>query len=298
MKAEAVISEKSSKSALRRRIKIDETKISDLSLSFKIAETKSELEQAFRLVHDAYAKEGYISPHPSKMRVSINNATPTATTVIGLYGDRVIMTISLFPDSKLGLPMDSIYAEELATLRTQKRRIGEVGALASDPDFRQWDFNLLFHMHKTMILYGKNYLGLDDFVITVNPKHRSFYTSVLLFEPMGELKFYQSVNQNPAVLLKLDLIEMEANYRQIYQSSPLDSNLHHFFFVKRSKCIHLPCEGCAINVWTEELIYYFFQQRTNLFQNADQETLNLLILQYIRHYATRLEQVFEHSLSE
>jgi hypothetical protein len=261
-------------------------------LVFKIAETKSELEQAFRLVHDAYIREGYIHPHPSGIRVNLMNALPTTTTFVGIYKDRVIATISIYPDSDLGMPLDTLYQQEIDQLRQQKRRLAEVGILASEPNFRSLGCSIPLMLNKMMYLYASQYLKLDDLVITVNPKHRHFYVNILLFEAIGAIKSYSNVNNNPAILLKFDLNVAEERFYNVYQNQPEHKNLYHFFCTQLHECIHLPTKLAPVNVWTEELIDYFFYQKTDLFKVADRETLNLIKAQHLSYYASRLEQVF------
>jgi hypothetical protein len=276
--------------AFRKKIKIDSNKLN--GFVFKIAETQSELEQAFRLVHDVYIQAGYSDPHPSGIRVSLINALPTATTFVGIYNEEVVTTTSIFPDSDLGLPLDAIYKEEIDELRQKNRRIAEVGILASNPKFRFTDCSLPLALTKIMYLYASQSLKLDDLVITVNPKHRHFYTDVLLFEMIGDVKSYKSVNDNPAVLLRLDLNIAREAFRSIYANQPDHKNLYHFFSVQQHEWIRLPAKSSPVNVWTEELMYYFFHQKTDLFRVAAQETLNLLKKQHISYYKNRLEQVF------
>ncbi|MBD2463096.1 hypothetical protein H6G89_18840 [Oscillatoria sp. FACHB-1407] len=275
---------------LREKIKIKFDISGDLI--FKIAETKSELEQAFQLVHDAYAQEGYIEPHPSGIRVCLMDALPTATTFVGMQGDKVVATTSLFPDSALGLPLDTIYKSEADHIRHQYRRIAEVGKLASNPDFRFRDSSIPLHLNKIMFLYATEYLRVDDLVITVNPKHQRFYIDILLFEQIGEVKSLKSVNDNPAVLLRLDLRTAKEQYRSVYQDLPLQNNLYYFYTMHQHDCIHLPAKRSPVNVWSEELLHYFFQQKTDLFRGTTRDTLNLIKALHLSYYSDRLEQIF------
>ncbi len=48
-------------------------------LVLKIAETRTELEACFSLLHDAYVESGFMKPDPSGMRVTIYHALPTTT---------------------------------------------------------------------------------------------------------------------------------------------------------------------------------------------------------------------------
>ena len=54
------------------------------TLRFKVAETKSELEQAFKLLHDGYVNEQLMTPHPSGLRVTKYHSLPSTTTLIAI----------------------------------------------------------------------------------------------------------------------------------------------------------------------------------------------------------------------
>ena len=96
---------------LRKKIKIDEAKLN--GITFQIADTQRDLLEAYKIVHDVYVAEGYMDPHPTGLRVTRCHALPLTTTFVGKINDKVVLTMSLIPDSTLGLPMDSKYRQEL-----------------------------------------------------------------------------------------------------------------------------------------------------------------------------------------
>ncbi|MFH0724908.1 MAG: hypothetical protein V2B19_00890 [Pseudomonadota bacterium] len=214
------------------------------------------------------------------MRLSLFHALPETTTFVGKKDDAVVHTLTLFQDSALGLPMDSVYKAELDGLRVQGRKIAEVGALAAHPDIQYNDQTALMHGNKIMRSYGRNHLGVDDLVIAINPKHRWFYEHVLLFEKIGDLTYYDYVKKAPAVAYRLDLRSIEANYRAVYSGNPPEKDLHHFFFKEQSRCIELPGDYQALCFWDREKIRYFFEEKTTLFYKADKKSREVLRRQY------------------
>jgi hypothetical protein len=181
-----------------------------------------------------------MDPHPTGLRVTEYHRLPDTATFIGKIGDDVVVTMSLIPDSNLGLPMDSEYRSELDTLRIQHRYIAEVGSLASAPSFRNTDQNVPMHGNKIMHTYASQYLKADDLVITINPKHRYFYEHILLFQQIGEEKQYEFVKGAPAIPMRLDLTTAKRRYAEIYDGRTCDKDLHNFFFVTGSRSIQLP----------------------------------------------------------
>lgn len=227
---------------LQQLIKIDELKMAQYQ--FKLATSAKDYFAALKLVQDVYRKEGYVNANESSCpcRILENHFFEKTAIFIGKKEEKLVFTVSLFPDSPKGLPMDSIYKNDLDSLRDQGRRIGEVGCLATHPEYRDRSQNIPMHGNKIMLNYAMEYLKLDDLVITVHPKHALVYKDVLMFEEIGKgtIKAHPKVNSNPAVALRLNLNEAEAKYRHFYQYNSLDTNIHHFFFVKQSRILHFP----------------------------------------------------------
>lgn len=263
---------------LRNRIKIS----TDLAngYRFKIVQEKDEFEGACRLVHDQYVQKGYMERRKSGMRLSLFHALPETTTFIGKKNGLLAYTLTLFQDSALGLPMDSIYREELDMLRAQGRKIAEVGALAAHPGIQNEDQTVLMHGNKIMHTYSREHLGVDDLVIAINPKHHWLYEHVLLFEKIGDLTHYDYVKKAPAVAYRLNLRSAEANYRAAYKGNSPEKNLHNFFFRDKSRCIELPDPDRILCFWDKERLRYFFEEKTTLFYKADRKTCEYLQRQY------------------
>jgi hypothetical protein len=228
--------------ALQQLIKIDELKMA--RYRFELATSAEDYFAALKLVQDVYLKEGYVNADESSCpcRILENHFFEKTAVFIGKKENKLIFTVSLFPDSPNGLPMDSIYKKELDSLRDKGRMVGEVGCLATHPEFRDGSQNIPMHGNKIMLNYAMEYLKLDDLVITVHPRHALVYKEILMFEEIGkgQVKAHPKVNGNPAVALRLNLHEAETKCRHFYQKNSLDTNLHHFLFVKQSSILQLP----------------------------------------------------------
>lgn len=169
----------------------------------------AELEQAYSLVYRKYLESGYCAPHPAGMRVSKYNILPESLCVVGVLRGEVVATVTLVPDSPLGLPMESIYAREIACLRAAGRRPAEVSMLADRRRFGPRALPMLLRLLKVLFDYTRNVVKCTDLCITVHPHHEQFYARYLLFEQMGEVRKYPVVQDNPAVPERLNLEGIE-----------------------------------------------------------------------------------------
>ena len=174
------------------------------------AASRDELEQAYRLVYHSYLQRAYVNRDPSEIRLSIFNAFPGAITFVGAMAEEVISTVSLVPDTPVGMPMDEIFHHELQTLRANGRRLAEVTMLADRrAEFRR-TLPMLLQLMKLVFDYATLVLKANDLCITINPRHAKFYKRYLLFDPMGGPKSYPSVRNNPALAERLNLDDARA----------------------------------------------------------------------------------------
>ena len=217
----------------RRTIRIRRSALlnSDLSdidrPSIKIAETLDEYRQAFQIVHDQYLMSGYLkTAQEHGMLYGIHSLLPKTCVFIFKTYLSVISTITLIQDTPLfGLPMDSLYKDELDSLRDNGRKVVEISALAT-PRERRWQ-NLVIFLAKAIYRYCK-YTSIDDMCIMVNPKHVRFYKELLMFEDFGEEKWYDKVDA-PAVALRVNFASADKEFEKAYSSNDFDTDLHSFF---------------------------------------------------------------------
>jgi hypothetical protein len=188
------------------------------TIEVKIASERKEWEQAFELLAETYRARGYESADSNGLRFTPFHALPDAVTFVAKHQGNVIATLSLVLDNcVIGLPMECVYGEEIEGLRRSNRRFGEVTSLA-DKGLSLREFIPVFvSLMRILAQYTVKHKA-DSWVISVNPRHRSFYRKVLGFIPLGPWREYPSVQNHPAEAYFLDvelLKAKEAMYDQI-----------------------------------------------------------------------------------
>ncbi len=251
----------------------------DKRLVLKIAETKEELEACFRLLHDAYVSSGFMKPAPSGLRATIYHALPTTTTLCAKFDGEVVGTLSLIRESVFGFPLQAIF--DLKAVRARGGKIAEVSALAVHPDFRKTGGAILFPLMKFMYEYCTTFFDTRHLVIAVNPNRIEMYESLLLFKRLAEAKVdnYDFANGAPAVGAALDLRSAPRKYKDIYDKKPRRKNLYDYFVRTELPNIRLPQRRYHTTndpVMTTALLDYFFNQRTQVFQNLTNREKMLL----------------------
>jgi GNAT superfamily N-acetyltransferase len=251
----------------------------DARLVLKIAETKEELEACFKLLHDAYVSSGFMKPAPSGLRATIYHALPTTTTLCAKFDGQVVGTLSLIRESVFGFPLQAIF--DLKNVRAKGGKIAEVSALAVHPDFRKTGGAILFPLMKFMYEYCTTFFDTRHLVIAVHPTRIEMYESLLFFKRLTENKVdnYDFANGAPAVGATLDLRRAPRKYKQTYDKKPQRKNMYDYFVRTKLPNIVLPQRRYHTTndpVMTAELLDYFFNQRTQVFEHlTDREKMLL-----------------------
>ena len=241
----------------------------DKRLILKIAETREELEACFKLLHDAYVSSGFMKPASSGLRATIYHALPTTTTLCAKYDGEVVGTLSLIRESVFGFPLQAIF--DLKEIRLRGGKIAEVSALAVHPDFRKTGGAILFPLMKFMYEYCTTFFDTRHLVIAVHPTRIEMYESLLLFKRLteNEVMNYDFANGAPAVGASLDLRMAPKQYKKIYGQKKQRKNMYEYFTKLKMPNILLPNRRYFTTndpVMTTELLDYFFNQRTEVFE--------------------------------
>lgn len=165
--------------------------------------TKQEdLASARALVRRQYVKAGYYTSEDGDSRLEQFLKLPGAAT-FGLFTGAVLYgSISVVTDSDHGLPMDALYADDLAHFRVAGRRLAEVTQFSIDHELvhkKLTGTQALFAAAPLFaaVLGHADRNGIEYLCISINPKHEFFY-ELLGFSELGGLKHYPAVNA-PAI---------------------------------------------------------------------------------------------------
>lgn len=245
------------------------------AITFRVAQRADELEQAARLVHHEYAKRHYVAGDATDLKLSLFNALPQTTTFLALRDQEVIGTVTLIPDSPLGLPMNAIYHEELDGLRRQGRRLAEVSMLAVRTDlFGRGVFLMLnskklflvFNLFKLLFDYTRFLTSVTTLCIAIHPKHELLYR-FLFFHDLGGERVYPGANKNPAIAKVMDL---HLAIEECRAANKL--GLYRHFVTKRCK----PEQLAQKLLLTPEDLRELFVEKTGLLDRATPDQLRHL----------------------
>jgi hypothetical protein len=175
--------------------------------SFRVAVGIDEVVAAWQLVYTAYRRKDLISPNRHRLHTSKLAASRHSGVILGRVNQVIVSTLTAMADSDDGLPLDSVYAQEMADLRRrvegQGRSLVQVGLFADRRKELSRSTESLFQLMQYAYYYA--YWRRADIVIGVHPRHSRFYTQTIGFETNGPTRSYPTVNHNPVCLMHLDI---------------------------------------------------------------------------------------------
>lgn len=208
-------------------------------INLAIARSRSQLEDAFRLVYRSYIRAGLQAPNPQEMRLLRHHFLTSTEVMVATKDGETISTASLIVDSPLGLPAESMYRAEIDTIRLAGIKLAEVGCLA-DRRESPARFIAMFRKLSTLITQAAAERGCHGLIAATHPRHARFYMRQLGFRRMGDIRECPYVKGNPAVLLYLNFDAIRG------------TDLHEHFFGKK-----YPAAALSPYEWDNETRVYF-----------------------------------------
>ncbi len=176
--------------------------LANKAIQISLARSESDLTGAFRLLYDSYLRAGLVQENAIEMRLTPYHLLPTTEVLVAKYQSEIVSTLTMVADSKLGLPIESMYASQIAELRSQGLRVAEMGSLA-DRRSSPVRFASVFAEMARLIVQVAETREIDALVLASHPRHAKLYARACGFEQIGELTSCPYAQGNPAVALLL-----------------------------------------------------------------------------------------------
>ncbi|HZP88244.1 MAG TPA: hypothetical protein VFB54_15645 [Burkholderiales bacterium] len=161
-----------------------------------VALRQEQVAAAEDLVRRRYAWRGYALDWDARAAVA------PMVTLLAQSGEDVMGTLSVRPAGAEGLLAEDAYGAEIASLRRDGRRVGELIRLAIE-EHADWRAALDALVQSAYVVTRFMH-ALTDVVIEVNPRHARFYQRVFGFVTAAAERFCSRVGA-PSVLMLLDL---------------------------------------------------------------------------------------------
>jgi hypothetical protein len=254
--------------------------VDDGDYQVRVASNLKSRRKAYQHVYSLYLQKGYAKPHPSFMWLTFFDALPETTTLLIERAGQPIGALTVVFDSPIGLPADSLYKEELDTLRVTGHRLTEFISLGvNDGDARA-----LVKLFNLAYLVTYRLCNATDIMITVNPRHVRYYEKMLLFQKAGSERSYEKVGGAPAVLLRLSEALAEEQIRLEHSPRglgyPKSRSLYKSFYSEVEEPDLVASLAAARCPMREEELAFFLVDKTNIWSEATADQRAYLNLCY------------------
>ena len=259
--------------------------------SVVVANTRTLREKTFQLVFDTYKSKGYHLQlgHKSGLWCTLHHLHPSTISFLAEKNEQPVGTISIIPDSRLGLPTDLIFPDEMSSLRNAGRRLCEVFSLASVAGVAGSPVEVTMHLYRCVHLAAVSLLRANEIVASIMAHHANFYTDVLLFDKVSS-NSKQSPKTNEQVRFShINLQTMSERYAKRYSQSNGEKNLYRWFFQNKEESVMVDWLRLNRRPMTIDDLNYFGALKSDILAETKPETLAIL-MDYYRHGEKTVEE--------
>lgn len=163
-------------------------------LKIRLANSAGRRSRASYLIQRRYAWRGYAT-------APLDDDPSVRVTLSAFDKEHTVATITVGLDSPDGMYVAGLYADEVAKIRGEGKKLCEFTKLAVAETVRSNAvLGAIFHI---AVIYAITIHQCTDALIEVNPRHVNFYRRMLGFAKVGGERIDPRVHA-PAVLLRLD----------------------------------------------------------------------------------------------
>lgn len=246
-------------------------------VSYRVATSPDDLEQAFALVRDSYVSVGLHDARNAGLRLTRYHFLPGTIVFVALEKGRVIGTLSVVPDHVLGLPAEAVAEGDLSAKRRDGARMAEVIALAANA--RGTRERVVLKLFQLAYEHCRR-CGISDMVASLTERHIGFYRRFLGFEPLGELREYKMANGLPVQVHLLTDVGCNPKIAVRSQYLMSDPAWEAFWYYDSHAVLKA---AAAVNPMSPELQRYFISRCPTLEDELDDSTCTLLAEEYERY---------------
>lgn len=253
-------------------------------LSVVVANTQTLREKTYRFVYDTYKSKGYRLQlgRRSGLWCTIHHLHPSTISFLAEKNGQPAGTVSIIPDSSLGLPADLIFPEKMSMLRKAGRRLGEVFSLAVASEIAGGAIEITMHLYRCIHLAAVHLLQRNEIVASIMAHHGNFYADILLFDEVSPDSRQSPKTGEQVRFTHINLDTMAARYAQRYSQLEGKRNLHRWFFQNKEEPAMVEWIRRSRRPMTAEELNYFGAVKSRILAEATPDAVAALMERY-RH---------------
>lgn len=267
---------------VRKMIKISPPSKTSSRIIYKIAQTRDEKEQAYRLVRKSYIRAGIEVIKDSDINLNKYFLLPSTITFIAVRDGVVLGTVTQILDSGLGLPIDSF--ADISDIRNSSKRIAEFSFLSIRKKWRG-SHNIYISLAFFAVNYVNTHLGVDTILSITDLKGGMFMRGIFGFKRIKtNSKIYKKAKSKASTAQVLKVRESQKFIKKHYDGKHPSKNLYRYLFHSKLKnqCLvedkAFPILGTPV-LSKNDIKYFYFEKSAigDQIRKNDQLVLNNLI---------------------
>ncbi|MFH1024437.1 MAG: hypothetical protein V1809_13740 [Planctomycetota bacterium] len=173
-------------------------------------ENDDELDEVYRITHDAYVERGYCAPQPDGRLIHYprHDGIPETIVLVAERNGRIVGTNSLTLDGSKGLPVDEDFGRDCKRIRATGRRLAASWRIATRKDCREERNIVMGLIRETLRLCLLK--GVETCLFTFNPRHERIYQKLLNMKTVARSEGTAGLENAPAVLMRCDFENLPA----------------------------------------------------------------------------------------
>jgi len=161
-----------------------------------------QFEKAFQTLHDSYHQRKFIASRRAGLWMTRYHLLPTTRVFVVTNTMQATGTLTLVEDGPLGLPIETLFRKEVALRRKHYGPIAEATCLALDERGATAGPEMVDRL-MGVVAQAARWSGMTQILISVHPRHVSYYKRMAGFLPIGQPQPYPAVRGHLAVHLAL-----------------------------------------------------------------------------------------------
>jgi len=194
-------------------------------ITYKVAKTFEEVTDAWCVVYKQYLASSLILPNELSIFTFPEYISNNSAVIMGTKMGHTVCTVSAVLDSERKLPLDHYYGEDLNRMRSEGRKLVEIGLLADSRG--AGNFSNITGLMSVIARFGV-FSDHHDFVIGVHPRRMQFFNQVFGFTQAGEIRDYGKLKTAPVVLLHANGLALQDETFQLNKTIYSDTLAEEF----------------------------------------------------------------------
>jgi hypothetical protein len=190
----------------------------DFTVEVRPIHNSRELDEVYRLTHDAFLERGYCERQPDGRLVHYPelDVSVDTTILIALVHGEIVGTISLTLDGPAGLHADHDFKPECDRIRAEGRAFAACWRLATRDRYRSENIVVMALIRAAVRLVCD--AGVETAVFTFNPRHERIYQRILNMRTVARSAGSDGLCNAPAVFMRLETAQIPQRWKADFQS--------------------------------------------------------------------------------